>query len=166
MFAIIEKALRELSAAAIILMAVLVSLEVVLRSLFGTTLPDTMLIVRELMVVCIVLPLAYASFLRSHVVVDFLANKLPARIRARLVVFGSIVGLCVFSILLYAGVNELLYSIVSKGFYYGDLGLSKWPSRLVFLIGVGFCWLRLFIQIKQDLRSLRLGDFNFYQREP
>jgi len=38
------------------------------------------------------------------------------------------------------------------------LELPKWPGRVIFLVGISFCWLRLFIMVVQDIRTLRSGQ--------
>ena len=161
MFQKFEKFLLNLAVAAVIALGLMITFSVVSRALFNVALPDTIIIVRELMVAAIVLPLAAATLARSHVSVEFLAAKLPQKTQAWLVVFGSIIGLLALMPLIYAGGREFAHTVTSGGFFYGDLNLPKWPGRLVFLIGMSTCWLRFLILVIQDIRSIRAGNYNF-----
>lgn len=161
MFRKLERFLLNLAVAAVIALGLMITISVISRSLFNVALPDTIIIVRELMVAAIVLPLAAATLARSHVAVEFLAAKLPLKAQAWLVVSGSVVGVFALMPLIYAGGREFAHTVTSGGFFYGDLNLPKWPGRLVFLVGMTACWLRLLVMIIQDIRSIRAGQFDF-----
>ncbi len=161
MFRKFERFLLNLAVAAVIALGLMITISVISRSLFNVALPDTIIIVRELMVAAIVLPLAAATLARSHVAVEFLAAKLPLKAQAWLVVSGSVVGVFALMPLIYAGGREFAHTVTSGGFFYGDLNLPKWPGRLVFLVGMTACWLRLLVMIIQDIRSIRAGQFDF-----
>jgi hypothetical protein len=47
--------------------------------------------------------------------------------------------------------------ITSGSYYFGQLNLPKWPGRVLFLIGMSFCWLRLLLLVIGDIRTLRAG---------
>lgn len=157
-----EAFLLNLAVAAVLALGLMITLNVASRALFNVALPDTIIIVRELMVAAIVLPLAAATLARSHVAVEFLADKLPQKTQAWLVIFGSLVGLFALMPLIYAGGREFIHTVISGGFFYGDLTLPKWPGRLVFLIGMSACWLRLLVLVVQDIQSIRAGQFGFF----
>lgn len=157
----LESFLLNLAVAAVIALGLLITASVVSRALFNFALPDTIVIVRELMVAAIVLPLAAATLARSHVAVEFIAARLPHRAQAWLAVFGSLVGLFALMPLIYAGGREFSHTFTSGGFFYGDLELPKWPGRLIFLLGISLCWLRLLVLVVQDIRAIRAGDYSF-----
>lgn len=157
----IERLLLNLGVLSVILLGLMITASVIARALFNTALPDTIIIVRELMVAAIVLPLAATTLARSHVAVEFVSNALPERVRAYLVVFGSVVGICALTPLIYASGRELLGVIESGGFFYGDLKLPKWPGRLIFLVGMTACWCRLCVLVVQDTRAIRAGNLHF-----
>ncbi|MEO3415761.1 TRAP transporter small permease [Roseovarius sp. CAU 1744] len=153
----VEKLLLDLAVVAVIGLGVLIAASVFLRATFNSGIPDTIVIVRELMVVAIVLPLAAATLDRAHITVEFLSNLMPSRVQDWLVVGGSIFGLFALSPLIYAGWRETVHTIESGAFFFGQLNLPKWPGRVVFLIGVSFCWLRLLLMVIGDIRKLRAG---------
>ncbi|WP_197918521.1 TRAP transporter small permease [Thiosulfatihalobacter marinus] len=153
----IERLLLDLAVFAVIGLGVLITASVLLRAAFNSGIPDTIVIVRELMVVAIVLPLAVATLDRAHIVVEFLSNKMPTRVQDWLIVGGSIFGLFALSPLIFAGWRETVHTIESGAFFFGQLNLPKWPGRVIFLIGISFCWLRLLLMVIGDIRTIRSG---------
>ena len=151
----IERLLLDLAVFAVIGLGVLITASVLLRITVNSGIPDTIVIVRELMVVAIVLPLAVATLERAHIVVEFLSNKMPTRVQDWLIVGGSIFGLFALSPLIFAGWRETVHTIESGAFFFGQLNLPKWPGRVIFLIGISFCWLRLLLMVIGDIRSIR-----------
>ena len=161
----VETLFLHISILAIILLAVMITGNVITRALFQTSIPDAIVIVKELMVAAIVLPLAMATATRSHVVVEFLATRFPLRVQGWLIVFGSIMGLLALAPLIYAGTRELLHTVESGEYFFGDMELPKWPGRLIFLLGLAVCWLRFLVLTVQDIRALRAGDMRFVTGE-
>lgn len=153
----IEKLLLELAMFAVLLLGLLITTSVVLRVFFNSGVPDSIVIVRELMVAAIVLPLAAASTARAHIVVEFVTNRLPLRFHGWFVVFGTGFGVLAITPLIYASWNEALHTLQSGGFYFGVLNLPKWPGRVIFLVGISFCWLRLLLLVIEDVRKIRVG---------
>lgn len=153
----IERLLLDLAVFAVIGLGVLITASVLLRITVNSGIPDTIVIVRELMVVAIVLPLAVATLERAHIVVEFLSNKMPTRVQDWLIVGGSVFGLFALSPLIFAGWRETVHTIESGAFFFGQLNLPKWPGRVIFLIGISFCWLRLLLMVIGDIRTIRSG---------
>ena len=153
----VEKLLLELAVYALIGLGLLITCSVLLRVFMNSGIPDTIVIVRELMVAAIVLPLAAATAARAHIVVEFLSNRMPMKVQSWLIVFGSVFGLIALLPLLYAGWHEVVRTVSSGGFFYGELNLPKWPGRVIFLLGISFCWLRLLLLVITDVRMIRSG---------
>ncbi|WP_299965059.1 TRAP transporter small permease subunit [uncultured Roseobacter sp.] len=146
-----------LAAVAVFAMGAMITLNVVLR-LFGTALPDSVVIVRELMVAAIILPLAAVTAARAHVCVEVLTNMLPQRVTQGLILIGWVVGLAAFAPLIFAAWRELAATWTSGSFYFGDLSLPKWPGRLVFFVGLCIFWLRLLTVLVADTRAFLTGQ--------
>lgn len=153
----IEKLLLELAVLAVMALGLLITTSVVLRVFFNSGVPDSIVMVRELMVAAIVLPLAAATTARAHIVVEFLTNRFPVRVQGWFVVFGTGFGVLALAPLIYASWNEALHTLQSGGFYFGQLNLPKWPGRLIFLVGISFCWLRLVLLVIEDVRRIKAG---------
>ena len=67
----LEKILLGLGALAVIALGVLITSNVIARALFASQVPDSVTMVRELMVAAILLPLAAAPAARAHAPVAF-----------------------------------------------------------------------------------------------
>lgn len=141
-----------------IALGALIAADVVGRELLGAPVPDTVTIVRELMVAAIVLPLAAATAARSHVAVEFLTDRLPVRWVSWLTAIGALVGALALTPLLFAGGRELAHNWTTGGFFYGDLNLPRWPGRALFLLGMGACFARLLVLAVRDARAAGRGE--------
>ena len=153
----LEKVLLGLGALAVILLGALITSNVIARALFATSVPDSVTMVRELMVAAILLPLAAATAARAHVSVAFVSDRFNPCLRSWLIVLGSVMGLFALSALIYAGGRELIGAWEKGSFYFGDLNLPKWPGRLLFVMGIGACWLRLAELAWRDTKTILAG---------
>ncbi|MCV6594078.1 MAG: TRAP transporter small permease subunit [Silicimonas sp.] len=152
-----ERILLAIGAASVIAMGVLITANVIARS-FGGNIPDSNIIVEELMVAAILLPLAIATGQRAHVVVEFVSDRFSPEFRSRLVVLGSVMGLIALAPLIYSGSRAFLGEWSSGSFYFGDLALPKWPGRLLYVIGLSACWIRLAMLAISDTARIRRGE--------
>ncbi len=153
----IERLLLDLSICAILGLCLLITASVVLRAAFNSGIPDTVVMVRELMVAAIILPLAAATAARSHIAVEFVSNMLSPRMQGVLIIIGSFAGLIALAPLLYSGWREAAHTLGNGAFYTGQFALPKWPGRVIFLIGLSVCWLRLLSLVISDTIRLRRG---------
>jgi TRAP-type C4-dicarboxylate transport system permease small subunit len=153
----LEKILLGLGAIAVILLGVLITTNVVARAVFSGNVPDSVTMVRELMVAAITLPIAAATAARAHVSVAFISDRFGPRLRSWLIVIGSVVGMIALAPLIYASGREFL-SVWEKGsFFYGDLNLPKWPGRLLFVVGITATFARLAELAVRDTRTILAG---------
>ncbi|MCD9149698.1 TRAP transporter small permease [Pseudophaeobacter flagellatus] len=153
----IEKLCIDVATAAIILLALMIFADVIALNLFHASVPDAVIIVRELMVLAIIMPLAAATTQRAHIAVEFLTNMLPPRLVDCFVVFGTFFGVFALTPLIYAGGKELMHQINTGSAFYGDLNLPQWPGRLAFVTGIALCWLRLLMMGCSDIVTLWRG---------
>lgn len=151
----IEQVLLDTAVVAALVLAVLVTGNVIGRHLFAAEIPDSIVVVRDLMVVAILFPLARATSERRHVAVTFFTDFLSERARARLTVFGWMVGVVAMMPILYAAWRAFGSAWASGEFFYGDFNIPHWVGRLIFLIGMAVLWVRLLIQAVQDIVVLR-----------
>ncbi|ODT61102.1 MULTISPECIES: TRAP transporter small permease [Paracoccus] len=155
---LIERTLLDLSVLALIALGVVIFANVVMRAVLGSSVPDAIILVRELMVAAIILPMAAATAARSHVAVTFLSDRMPVRVRSRLIVAGHVIGLLALIPLIYASWRVTGQAWRSGEFYYGDLNLPRWPGIALFMIGLALMWVRLAILLVGDVAQLRRGD--------
>lgn len=109
----IERLLVDLAIISVLGLGVLITATVLLRAFFNSGVPDAIVMVAELMVAAVILPLAATTANRAHIVVEFVSNRMPPRVRDGLVVFGSIFGLLALAPLIWAGWREVTHTIAS-----------------------------------------------------
>ncbi|MGR3624600.1 TRAP transporter small permease [Pseudophaeobacter sp.] len=153
----IEKLFVEVAAAAVILLALMIFADVLALNLFKASVPDAVIIVRELMVLAIIMPLAAATTQRAHIAVEFLTNILPSRVVDLFVIFGTLFGVFALAPLIFSAGKELMHQINTGSAFYGDLNLPQWPGRLAFVIGITLCWLRLLVMAIGDIITVWRG---------
>ena len=117
----LEKILLGLGAAAVILLGILITSNVVARAVFASSVPDSVTLVRELMVAAILLPLAAATANRAHVSVAFVSDRFGPKLRSWLIVLGSVMGMIALGGLIYA---KMARTSVVCGRYRGLLAAS------------------------------------------
>ncbi|SLN23589.1 Tripartite ATP-independent periplasmic transporters, DctQ component [Roseivivax jejudonensis] len=154
----LEKLLLDLAAVAVIGLGLLITAQVGLRTFANSSIPDAIVMVRELMVAAIVLPAAAVTANRAHIAVEVVSNRLPSRAQDALLIFGTIVGLLGLLPLIYAGWREAYGAIAEGGYFFGDLNLPRWPGRVIFLFGITLCWVRLALMLATDLGHWRRGE--------
>ncbi len=153
----LEKIFVDMAVIATISLAVLIFADVVALNVFNKSIPDTVIIVRELMVLAIIMPLAAATTSRAHIAVEFVTNFLPDRLVNWFVVFGSFFGVIALMPLIWSAGQELVYQWNTGSEFYGDLGLPQWPGRLAFVLGLMLFWLRLLLMAIGDTVSALRG---------
>ena len=146
----IENILLSLGAIAVIALGILIAGNVVLRAVFEVSIPDSVVIAKELMIAAVILPLAAVTSARAHVVVEFITDRLPVALQSWLIALGWLIGFLVMLVLLFSGWRELASTWTSGGFFFGDLSLPKWPGRLLFVLGVAACAVRLLQMLFSD----------------
>lgn len=151
----IERLMLEFATLSALVLAVFITAAVVSRQVFGVSLPDVVIIVRELMITTIVLPLAATTANRAHIAVTFVTDHFSPRVRGALVVFGWVFALLAMLPLIYASYRSLSSSWTSREFYDGLLGIKRWPMKAVFLVGLILMTVRLLIVAVQDFLQLK-----------
>lgn len=151
----IERVILEFAVVSTLALALAITANVAGRQLFGWSVPDIVIIVRELMIPTIILPLAAATANRAHIAVTFVTDRMSPRARGRLIVFGWFVALLAMLPLIYASWRNLSGSWSSGEFYDGLLGIPRWPMKLVFLLGLVMMTIRLVLVALEDLAELQ-----------
>ena len=151
----IERIMLEFAVVSTLALALAITANVIGRQFFGWSVPDIVILVRELMIPTIVFPLAAATAARAHIAVTFVTDRMSPRARGRLIVFGWFVALLAMLPLIYASWRNLSGSWSSGEFYDGLLGIPRWPMKLVFLLGLVMMTIRLVLVALEDLAELQ-----------
>lgn len=150
-------ALDTIAAVSVVLLCLLIVSNVISRQFLDSGVPDSTLLVKELMIPTILFPLASATASRAHVAIDFFAQYFPAKINFWIAVFAGFVGLLVAVVLLMAGWHELVENFSSGAEYASDFDIPKWPSRALFVLAIVFFVLRLCQVLWQDMIAAVTG---------
>jgi len=134
--AFVAKATLVLSGCFIALMALHITLDVVLRFVFGNSFQGTLEVVSFYYMVCaIFLSLAYVEYKRDHICVDVVVDRLPEALKLPLYVFACLLGIVFFSMLGYQGMLDALRATQSQETAMANFTFYIWPSRWALPIG-------------------------------
>lgn len=147
-----ERLAADLAAFGIAALCLIITITVVSRWVYRGLIPDDVLIIREIMVVVILLPLAAVSASRAQIAVTVLTNHLRGRANHLLDALGNLVGLIFIGMLLFAGLRMLAGSWDTQDYYEGQLSIPMWLANLVYSVGLSALFLRLAANLVGDLR--------------
>ncbi|CAN0595937.1 unnamed protein product [Ectocarpus sp. 12 AP-2014] len=157
MFRRIEFVLETLGAIAVIALCLLIVTNVIFREALGFGVPDSIIMVRELMVVAILFPLSSATSKRAHVSIEVIANLFPDTVNRWIAVFAALVGLIIVSALLVGGWTQFIRAFEGASHHGGDIFIPKWISRGAYTLAFGFVLLRLIQILWVDFRAAVSG---------
>lgn len=150
-----ERALLAIALAALALICLVVTYTVVARVLHAPLIPDDVQIVRQLLVVVIIFPMAAVTALRMHIAVTIFTEKLKRGAKRGFVVLGDLLGLALFTVLL-AGAVELFTASFSSGEYFdGDIDIPYWMVHGAYMVALAVLWLRTATMTWADVAVLR-----------
>jgi len=130
-----EESLVVLSAFSILAICVIITVGVITRALFYWSVPDSVILVQELMITCVIVPLACVAAERSHIMVEVFTNLMPDSAQPWLNVLTSVLGFLIVLPFVYGGYFELMDVLNDEAYFFGDLELPEWPGRVAFFIG-------------------------------
>lgn len=154
----IEKLGLDISAVAIVVLALLVTASISGRLFFGSAIPDDIVIAGELMVTLVALPWAIVTAARGHIAVEVFTTKVRGRGNIFLDILTTVAALVMLVPLTLAVGKALMTSINFGAYFDGDLYLPQWPGRLVFFVGYALMLVRFAFLLKDD--SLRLFKYD------
>ncbi|WP_288902940.1 TRAP transporter small permease [uncultured Sneathiella sp.] len=150
----LEGVLVTLSICCILGICAIINITIFGRFLFGVSIPDDVIMVRELMIGAVVLPLSYVAAERAHIMVEVFTSHMPDRWQPGLNLLSSLVGSLMLLPILYGGYLDF-DSVTSDGaYFFGELNLPEWPGRLIFLVGYIVFVLRLFVLTGKDAMTV------------
>jgi len=153
----IEHILDTIGAVAVLALCLLICSSIVTREFLGFGVPDSIIFVRELMVLAILFPISAATSRRGHVAIDVIANHFPDSLNRWIAVVAALLGILTVSTLLWAGWLDFAKQFSRGSHYGGDLDFPKWPSRFAFVIAFAFVDIRLFQIFWVDLKAAITG---------
>lgn len=141
-----EKTLN-LAAAAILVVMVLVSTQIVARYVFNRALPGIYESAELLMVAIVFLGLAYTQSQHGHVRMELLVTRLSPRWKSILEAFTLLLSLALFAIITYKSWGNAYVSWQMSDVSMGLIDFPVWPSKILVPIGSGLLCLRFITQL-------------------
>lgn len=143
-----------LGGAAVLAMMVHIAVEVVIRRLFGASIPATQEIVMYYyMVACTFLPLAYVQKTRSAIVVELLTAHMPERRIRKFDAVGEFLSFLYFGLLAWTGlVVAIAKTEIRDGEHIASFNLATWPMRWVLFVSCAFAALLAISNVARLLR--------------
>jgi TRAP-type C4-dicarboxylate transport system permease small subunit len=157
-----DRSMADLAGIGLVLMMMMTVGSSLSRFVFGTPLPDVEAIAEMLLVGVVFFGFAYAQALGQHVQVTLFTEPLSAKAKRRLAVFGYVIGIMGFSVLLYALFNGAMTAWRTGDAYLGVNLIRTWPARTLAVIGVAAMVLRLIL----DLAYFLFSDPNSPEHTP
>ena len=153
-------------AAAIFLMMLHITADVIGKFIFNRPLPGTTPIVSQYyMVVAAFLPLAIVERLTGHISVEVLFTAFPRRLRAVLTLCATALGSVVFAAMTWTSWNEALKKYAMGSFSYEQgVKILIWPTHFIVpagtaLITLVLLWrLAAFLMRIEDASALAVGQ--------
>ena len=124
-----------LAGAALILLALIGTADVIGSQFLGRPVPGTVEIGSSLMVAGIALGLPMSQYDRRHVRVEIIVDRLPPRLRAALDVLAQLSLALMLAGIAWMGWRMFLTSIATKEFSQGLIEIAMWPARLALALG-------------------------------
>ncbi|MDD3619639.1 MAG: TRAP transporter small permease [Desulfobulbaceae bacterium] len=142
-----------IAAAALILMMLLTTLDVVLR-LFKNSIPGTYEIIGLLGAVVASFALGYTSVEKGHIAVDFLVMRFSPRVQALAGAVNALVAAVLFGLITW---QSLLYAVdlMKKGQVTLTVQLPIYPFVFGIAAGCGLLALVLAVEFLHDIRTYR-----------
>lgn len=151
----IERALSTVSSGLIMLMMVLTTADVFLRYVLNRPIANVFEVEEFLLVGVIYLGQAYIQAERGHITMDVLMARLRGRAKVGLTLFGDVVGLIIFGIILW---RSSIFAWRSFAIGETTMGLAEyplWPAKTMLPIGFALLCLRLVFDIVGGIQQLK-----------
>jgi TRAP-type C4-dicarboxylate transport system permease small subunit len=153
-----ERVLLTIAIVALAIIGLVVTYIVVARAFGLPLIPDDVQIVRQLLVVVIIFPMAAVTAARMHIAVNIFSNWMSAAAKHGLTVFGGFVGLLLTSILLTGAVELFLDSFRSGEYFEGDVRIPYWIVHGAYTVALAVLWLRMAAMMVVDFFAVRAGE--------
>ncbi|MEM1274355.1 MAG: TRAP transporter small permease [Pseudomonadota bacterium] len=154
----LEFLLDTLGAVAVALLCLLIVATVAAREVLSVPVPDSIILVRELMVPAILFPLSAATSRRAHVAIDLFANHFPDALNRWIAAFAALVGIVIVATLVVAGWQQFINNWNNGAHHGGEFLIPKWISRAAYFIAFGFVLIRMIQLFWVDLRAAIIGQ--------
>lgn len=157
----LTKAMAMVGGVTLFVMTILVTADVVSRTLANRPLPATLEVTLTLMVFIVFLGLAYTQVRKIHLRLDFIYRKLSPGGQAVMDIFTLLIGIFVVSIIGWESCGQAWDAWSTGEYMEGIWKIPYFPSKIGLALGVFLLWFQYILDLIQSvsrLLSIRNGD--------
>jgi len=156
---VVGKLSLALGATFLVLMAVHITVDVVLRLVLGGAFPGTLEVVSfYYMVYAVFLPLAFVERRGEHIEVDVFFNLMPAAIQRWLYGLSCVLGLAYFGALSWQSLLDAVAATASRETAMANFTFYIWPARWALVVGFMAACLALLANLCKAAAGSRAVD--------
>ena len=133
--------------------------DVVGTHFFGAPVPGALELTESTMVLIVFGALAYSQIRRGHIRVELLYTKAGARGRLAMDILAELAAIAFFSLLLWQGVGEAMFSWEIDEATVGLIRFPLYPARWVLVLGTALLVVQLLLDVLGDIGRLRAGEY-------
>ena len=143
-----------LSVLLIFLMALWVSADVCGRYFFNSPIAGTTEFVKVFLCAIVFLGITYAAKQGRHIRTTIIVDRFPPTAQRICDIFASLLGLAIFTLIVYYGWEEAWCSWVVREFDGVEVEVPVYPSRFMVVLGSGLLIIHFFINLMEATRKL------------
>lgn len=137
----------------LLVMAFLITADVVMRYAFNSPILGTLEITEFMLAAVVFLGLAYAQAQRAHVGVDLLVQKLPPRLAAGVDSVVILLAILIYGLIVWQSYGNATQAL-RTGLESDLLAIPHFPFRILVPIGSALLCLELLVTLEERLRTL------------
>ena len=141
-----------IAAYAVLVMALMVTIDVILRFVFNAPTKFATEFAAYLLVVSVSFGLAYTLRERAHIRIDFITSRLPRRVRSWVQVITSIMALVFTGLLSWLNWGEFMTSLKLQTTSRTAMDVVIWPAQLFMPLGLLVISLLLILNIYSETK--------------
>jgi len=150
----VEDALVLVAGVVIFALMLVVTADVISRSLFNLPLPNSYEYMELGMVFAVYLGASKVQREKGHIAIDTVVSRFPPRGRAAIELLGCLIGLTLMAAIGWWGAEAAWNSYVTNEYIGSVARLPVLPARLALVAGVAVLCLRLLIDISRYARAM------------
>lgn len=143
----VERSACYAAAGLVFIMIFPTTLDVILRYVFNSPLPDIFQLTEFMMVGLVYLGIAYVQSIKDHIKIEIVTAWLPKKIQESLNIFGFMIGLSIFSIITWQSARLAWEAWITQDYTMGLVHFPLWPAKSILPLGTLLLCLRLIIDI-------------------
>ena len=143
----VDRVLVILAQAVLAGLMILTFVNVIGRSVFHESVPDSLIFSEMMMVALVFLPMGYVQSVGEHLEVTVLSDLFSLRVQRLLFAIGLLLGFLVFGLMAWLGWLSAYDAFQSGVDKFGSvLYIPEWPARMMIPLGLGWWCLRMLVQ--------------------